>query len=270
MSNNAISSLDVRDYVGPFRVSSAHAQHMARAMEAAMPPDASDDERSGMVEVVAAAAVVEDVLSDRDRFSQARVRPAFVSFGTAWSVLGDMLAALARMPADATARGPRAATLYASIFPDGTTFVKLDAGAAWAAGQRRLDRIDADGITASVDELVGADVLVAARRATANLREATGAGPAPRDVPSSTALSEATAAFGRELGGYCRVLVAKLDETNASSVARFKRAVFPLDEYRSARRSDDDTEGDLFVAPANDAIAPGMPGASPFITNPTT
>lgn len=229
-----------------------------------------------MGDVVQTAEVVQDRLIDRERFAPARVRPLLIAFATAWSVLGEILGALARL-GDLSPRTGRAGTLYASLFPEGTAFVKEDSGAAWAAGQRVLTRIDGEGLAPALVELVGSDVLDAARNATAKLREAAGAGPSPREAASSTAVSDAVGAFADALGFYCRLLSSKVRMRDARSVDRFRKAVAPLDEYRASVRnagaeSDDqeetDAEADVLSAPAPAVpIRPGMPGSSPFITD---
>lgn len=267
VSNN-IAELDLRNYVGPARVSARHVQHVGRAMEAALPPDATAEERAAIGEVVTAAEAVQAQLIERERFAPARVRPLLFAFGTAWSILGDVLGALARH-GDLSPRTARAAALHASLLPEGTTFVKDDAGAAWAAGERVLSRIDAEGLAPALVELVGEDVLDAARSATRKLREAAGAGPAPREAASTPSVSEAVAVFTDVLGFYSRLLSSKVRMRDARSIDRFRKAVAPLDEYRANVRSSgaDDDDADELRAPAPAVpIPPGMPGASPFIT----
>ena len=270
-TNNNETQVDFRNYVQPTRMSAHHASYVAGAMEAAMPADADPHERAAMASAVAAAAGVREVLSERDRFSAARVRPALAFFGSMWAMLGEMIAALARLPAEHGPRGPRAAAIALTLLPEGVSFVKLDAGAAWAEGKRRLHRIETEGMATELEGLVGADVLRAVRAATTALGEAVGAGPSPREIPSGTALQEALTNFSRNLAAYCRVLAGKVDETSAASVERFRRAVAPLDEYRAARAArggSDDDEEEIVSAPVGAPIAPGLPGSSPFITGP--
>ena len=261
--------LDLRNYVGPVRASALHVQHLARGMEAALPSDADPHERTAMTEVLTAADAVQEGLNDRDRFSAGRVRPALQLFGTAWVAFFEMLCALARFSSEMSPRGPRAQALLTSLFPDGIAFVKQDAGAAWAAGQRRLDRIETEGLTLGVGELVGSDVLEAARRTTMALREASGAGPTPREHAS--VIADTVSRFSQSLASYCRLLVAKVHESDPASVDRFRRAVMPLDQYRASRRGHEDDDDEVIddpvvTDPAAPPIAPGMPGAPPFMT----
>jgi hypothetical protein len=256
--------LEVGRYVGPIRVSARHVQHVAGTMEAAMPSDADAAEKAAMAEGKADATAVQEALNDRDRLSAGRVRPALLLFGTAWVVVFEIMSALARLGSDVSARAAKAQAMLALLFPEGITFVKEDAGAAWAAGQRRLDRIESEGLGPAIVELVGSDVLEAAKRATAGLREASGAGPAPRD--QGAVVADRVASFTRHLAIYCRLLLAKLDETDPASVERFRRAVLPLDEYRASRRGSETDEEllDAVATPGTPPIAPGLPGSPPF------
>ena len=95
----------------------------------------------------------------------------------------------------------------------------------------------------------GADLLALIRSSTDALGESIGAGDTRRaPAPSSTALQEALARFGRKVGAYCRLLAAKVDEDDATSVQRFLDAVAPIDAYRAATRSPSD--GGQAEAPA--------------------
>ena len=215
------------------------------------------------------AATIQARLSERDEYSIARVRPAWMAFSTAWSVLVAMLGEVARL-GSLSPRGERAAELRARFFPEDSSFVKTDAAAAWPMGARTLERIDAAGIAGELATFVGSDVLDAARRTTAQLREASGAGPAPRATVSSTAVAEGASELSQLLGVYCRLLAAKYDERVPASVERFRRAVRPLDEHRASRRSesDDDDEVDSIdpaVTPVTPDVRPGMPGSPPFL-----
>ena len=79
MSTVSMSEVDFRSYVQPIRVTAQHAQLLVRALEAAAPADADPHERAAIAQAVVAAAEVQEVLSDRDRWSPARVRPSLCS-----------------------------------------------------------------------------------------------------------------------------------------------------------------------------------------------
>ncbi len=62
---------------------------------------------------------------------------------------------------------------------------------------------------------------------------AIGAGKKARELPSTTALQEALRSFSKAVAKYCRVLAANVEEDDPQSVERFRKAVAPIDEYRS-------------------------------------
>lgn len=238
-------------------------------MEAAIPPDASAEERAALEQAVRAAEAVAVCLTEREQSSAGRVRPAYLAFQNGWGVFGDTLAVLSRLPADASTRGPRAVAMKAEVLPEGTAFALLDAGAAWNAGERRLKYIDDHAMGPQVAELVGADVLETVRRVTAGLREASGAGPVYQEAPSTTAVAEKLTDFSQLVGMYCRLLAAKVDERRPATVERFRRAIGPLEQYRASRRGQEESDDELLAPPAppnGTPIAPGMPGSSPFMT----
>lgn len=259
---------DVRSYTGPSRVGARHALHVASALESAMPADADANERRAVGEVVAKATAIQAKLNERDETSVARVRPVWIAFAACWSVMTEILGALARL-GSLSPRSAAAQALLSRFFPEGSAFVKEDAGAAWAAGARTLDRIDAAGAAAELGSFVGPETLEAARRATVALREAAGAGPMPRETVSTTAVVQTTSELSQLIGLYCRLLAAKLDERDPRTVERFRKAVTPLDEYRASRRGGEDDDEVTPVAPATPTtpvtpakpIAPGLPGA---------
>jgi hypothetical protein len=264
----SVSAFDVREFAGPVRVAARSAPHVARVLEAAFPKDGSPAERTALEQVLAAGEVVGKTLLDREQASPARVRPAYAHFMTMWSILHDLLADLARVPGEVSPRGPRAAALVSEALPLGISFVQLQAAEAWSAAQRRLDLIDKRGLGPEIESLIGPDMLDGVRKATLRLREASGAGPTPSNAPSSTAVAERLATFSQLVGMYCRILAAKVDERDAVTVQRFRKAVAPLAEYRASRRGADRAEEE--PEPVGDpSVLPGMPGAMPLAAGPS-
>lgn len=269
MSGSSVSNVDVREFSGPARVQARSAAVVGRGLEAAVPNDATVEEKAALARAVAAGDEVQDSLRDREQASPSRIKVPYTALAVMWSILFDALVAISRIPAEVSPRGPRALALVREVLPEGTTFMQLEAGQAWSASVRRLKVIDERGLAPAIGELVGSDVIDGVRTATATLREALGAGPTPIDIASSTAVAEKIANFSRLVGIYCRILAAKFDESDAASVERFRKAIAPLIEYRASRRGQDDDD-DVAAPPVvgNPAIAPGLPGSSPFITGP--
>jgi hypothetical protein len=128
------------------------------------------------------------------------------------------------------------------FFPEGLSFTKLDAFAAWYEGDWRFQEIETHGLAEEITSLTGPDIFPAAKQATVALGDALGVGETPRDQPASRALQHKLAQFSRKVSSYLRLLSASVDEENEASVQRFLKAVAPIDQYRRARAGSEEEE----------------------------
>lgn len=219
-----------------FRASAQYAKPVARMLRNAAPPDITVEEKKALRTVEDLAEQVQDVLAERDRFSGARVRPYRDAFIKYWGALHDLLVARARLGADFGDEGVRSQALLDSYFAEGVAFLQLDAYAAWFEAQRRLDRMSEEEQLGELEAVAGPAMVQAIKKGTSALADAIGVGKVARnEVPSATAVQETMAKFSRAVGAYARLLAAKVDEENPASIERFRRAVAPIDEYRSMR-----------------------------------
>ena len=226
---------DYRSYQG-FRAGAQYAKPVARMLRNAAPPDIAVEEKKALRVIESLAEQVQDVLTERDRFSGARVRPYRTAFINYWSALHDVLVGKARLGSEFGDQGERAQALLDTYFPEGVSFTLLDAYAAWFEAQRRLDRISDENQLQELEQIATAPMVQAIKKGTTELGEAIGVGKTARhEVPSATAVQETMAKFSRAVGAYARLLAAKVDEENPASIERFRRAVAPIDEYRSMR-----------------------------------
>jgi hypothetical protein len=231
------------DYVRNVRANGPSALVLWARLQKVAPKDITTDEKRALKILGQRAKEVREVQSERDRQSPAKLRPVLNSYVNGWSGLYEGLSAKARVPAVVSDAGLRAQAINDSLFPDGVSFTQLPAPSAWSEGERRLERLDAEGLESRIIELVGADLLSTVRVSTAALADAIGTGEADRITPSSTGLIEALARFGRAVSRYGRWLAANCDEEDPASVDRFMRAVAPIDAHRAAmgRSSGSDT-----------------------------
>ena len=174
-------SIDFRPYTNSMRVPATHARPLARELRKAAPRDLSTAAQRALNEVQSLAEQIQVVLDERDRSSPAGVRPQIIACQTAWSALVGVLEAKSRIPADVSDAGARAAHLVATYFPEGVSFTRLDARAFWNEALRRLERMERDGELRAFTELAGKDMLVTAKKSTAELGEAIGVGKSKRD-----------------------------------------------------------------------------------------
>lgn len=226
--------IDYRPYILSLRITGPLAKPLSQKLVNAAPEDLDESERAALARVVRSAALADEVRSERERLSPAKIRPLVSAIGASFGPMHDALLALSRLAPQYGDRGPRAQRVLTSIFPDGMMLVTLEADAVWSEADRRLGRIDAEGMRAEIDALIGPEHLIAAREATAALGEALGNGTTKRVIPSTTALQRALNAFSRAVANYCRTLSANLDDEDEAKIDRFRRAVGPIDDYRAA------------------------------------
>ncbi|AKF10358.1 hypothetical protein DB32_007507 [Sandaracinus amylolyticus] len=179
------------------------------------------------------------VIQERDAASPARSRPFGLAHARAWSALHARLDAGTKLATDVYPLAPRAAELIESIFPNGLVFVAGNYDTAFFEGETRLAKI-VERVERDVIAIAGAPFLDGVRITHAALGEVLGLGRSTPEVPSTTAVQDAIARTMKSVAAYSRVLVAELDEDDEASVARFRRAVGPLDAYRASTRASAD------------------------------
>jgi hypothetical protein len=240
-------------YVDAMRIGAERAQPFARELVHAAPLDLQIGERKALEIVVEYADEIDDVLNDRERGSNVRVRPFIQSCINTWGGSSDGLLAIARIPADVSDRGPRAADLHARLFPEGSSWLKSEAEVLWSRANRLLARIEEEKLEREIEALLGRDVHDAMVTVTQALGEAIGVGRKPRAVTSGPSLAEKTQGLSRAVGAYCRQLAANVDESDPESVERFRKAVAPIDAYRSRASATVEEEEEEPVTPEPEA-----------------
>jgi hypothetical protein len=233
------SEVGFENYVRGIRCSGPSVAVLMARLEKAQPPDLTPPEKKAFKLLQQRAHQVELVLAARDRLAPGRLRPVLLSHADGWNALYEALVAKSRIPVSISDVGARASALVGSLFADGTSFTQLDAETAWSEAQRRLTRIVDEELEHELTQLVGPELLEVARAATTTLGNAIGT-RGDAEAPSSTALQEALALFGRAVGAYGRALAANCDEDDDASVQRFLKAVAPIDLHRANMRAGSD------------------------------
>ncbi len=257
------TEVEFADYVRGVRASGPSVAVLDARLEKAQPPDITTAEKKALKLVHDRAADVAAVQAARDRLAPGRLRPVLLSFLNDWTGLYDALSAKVRLPRTISDVGDRAETMRASLFPDGVSFTLLDAESAWSEGSRRLQRIDDEDLQSELVALVGKEFVMAVRSGTDALGAAIGTNDGGTEAPSSSALQEAIARFGKAVGNYGRVLAASCDEDDEESVQRFLKAVGPMDVHRAGMRSGASDHADPTPAPVP------APTPTPVATHPT-
>jgi hypothetical protein len=82
----------------------------------------------------------------------------------------------------------------------------------------------------------------------------------PRTIPSTTALQEALGRFGRAVGAYGRAMAATCDEDDPASVARFLKAMAPIDVHRAGARGNGESDAPEVTDPNGPFVTPTPEG----------
>ena len=261
MANVSIyTPISVREYCDGVRLSAPYVKVLVEGLRNALPEDADAAERKQIDLLVRLSREVDAVVNMRDVV--VLVQPERAAFVAAMGALHDALLAVERLPRGHSDRAERAARLRTLAFPEGITFVRKDAAASWSDGDRHLRRIADEGLERELTALVAPEFLAVAKKTTAALGEALGVGRTKRTTPRTTALADQLFLVSRALVRYCRLLIGKVDERDAESVERFRKAVVPIDELRALRGS---SVGTVVAEDDAEPITPDVPVTPPVV-----
>jgi hypothetical protein len=160
-------------------------------------------------------------------------RPADQRLDRVWAAVGVRLQTLAELP-QTIAEAKQATQLYARLFPDGLSFLRLPYERQWAESEQRLKQLADEELGAAVEELVGEFVVAELREAHANYGRVLGitdakpgAAVAPNLLDQLRVVQQAMTSYALQL-----IAAAHADPELASGV---RRALRPFDDLREAQ-----------------------------------
>jgi hypothetical protein len=253
-------------YTSPSRFRSGQCTALAVSLEQAAPDGMADTHRAALALVRARATEVDAIATSRERTAPPALRAPRNNTTVRWTALNTALLTVGEIPSDVTPDAATAQRIALSLFPSGTSFGTADAATVWVHSRRLLERIDTEGLAASIDALVHPALLASVRRAHAELGAATGlAGRG--DAGDAQSLAEACARFAFAVTSYARAMSVGIGDRDHEAAARFAKALAPIDTYRitTGKNGDDDEELDP-VEPVvdNTPPRPGGPTPPPF------
>jgi len=257
---------DYRGYVTPTRFPTAMGIILAIQLLGAAVVAAGEKVRLRLAQMREAAVAAQGVMVERLRTAPASLRPIDLRLDGGFIGLREVLEGKARRPlADLRAHEAR---LLALVFPQGTAFVQLTLAEEWVAAKTHLERIAKDELEEEIAAVAGPEFLPFIIEAHTALGEGLGLGETALTAADTDALRKANQALSKAIAAYGRAMVGEVDEDDPESVAAFKRAMYPLDAYRSSAfargaTGEDETETD----PALD-VSPTDP-IPPLPTDPT-
>lgn len=240
--------LDLQPYVGPPRLSAWSAVVLTLQLIKAAPLEMQERTRDALEALRAACINLQSIARDRLRLSPESLRPVDATLDSSWVALRMALEAAARLAG--TEMGDKATYLLPRVLPRGTEFVKYSYEAQWNESENLLAVIDEEGLEAEIAALVGPHYLAFIRRAHAAFGEGLGLGETLVETPDTTAIAKAISEVAFAIAEYGRRMVGiELDRNDPASVARFKKAMAPLDRHRARQARSKGAEEDVVVEP---------------------
>jgi len=164
----------------------------------------------------------------------------------------------AGLPHDKYPLAARADEILVTLFPSGLAFLKGTFPSQWAETQKRLERIDEEGLAEDIDKIAGPEFLAEIREIHQLYGEAIGITKAQPTftIPS---LAEPLRGVTSSMGLYLLQLVSVCLDEEASQEARTaaRDALRPIDDHRaSAARRDASKEPTDVVTPDTEVPEP--------------
>jgi hypothetical protein len=257
-------NVDVQPYVRPPRVSAWKAVVLCLRLLIAAPPDLMGRTRAALEAVREACIALQGIARQRLRSSPENLKKYDVALDSGWVGLRMALEAVARLIG--TPESDRAIVLLPRALPRGTGFVQLAYEQQWTESEDLLAGIDSEALEPEIEALIGPAFVPYIRGAHAAYGKALGLSSAPKEIAETTALADAVAQVSFAIAEYGRLMVGELDRNDPENVARFKKAMAPLDAYRAANARSGASEEDVDapVDPATDVDpngpVPPVPG----------
>jgi hypothetical protein len=211
---------------------------LANQLLSAVPKDAPPGVRQGADLVAARLRPLMQNMVDRSQeMSKARSEAAAAdkAIDAIWSALRSNLESLARLPSKQYPRAARAAKACAAIFPHGLGFVKLPYREEWAHSDVLLTLMDANGISAELDEIVGPEFSGELRRAHQRYGEALGIIKA-LEQPEAANMRLLLQDLAEAIRLYAMRVIATVELDRPESFAAAHHALAPIAEHRQAAR----------------------------------
>ena len=217
----------------------------------AAPADRSVRLSGALEDVRAGTRGIQAVREERSRLLRPEsLKPLDKIFDGGWGGTFDMLRGLARFVG--SEKAVRAQRLLDTLLHEGAGFLTSSYEAEWLHGKTLLTRIDKEGFAEELTALTDEIVLPYITSATNALGDALGLGDEDVDHPVTASMLDALEAQITAVAAYVRILAGETDEKDPASVARFLKAVAPIDRlraYHAARRTKTEEEEVTVVDP---------------------
>jgi hypothetical protein len=226
---------DVTEYVSAPRLDAAGGIALAIALINAAPRERSAAETKALKALRAACAGLQDAWRAQGGLEKPiDPRPADRALDNAWSALLMVLEAQSMLPEDHYPASARAAALIDRLFPERLSFTQMPYAAEWAESDKRMQRIETEGLGADLDRLCGKDFLAELRRSHAEYGKVLGITRARAAAKAAAGIAGPLRNVQRALQAYAMQVAASVDADEPLTVERAKTALAPIDRARAA------------------------------------
>ncbi|MCB9599201.1 MAG: hypothetical protein H6720_02400 [Sandaracinus sp.] len=248
-------------YTTPTRFNSRHCMLVARHLASDAPATMTDLQKRALARVQDCARAVDEVRKERQRVAAPALRGPRNAMVGAWAALHGALGAVASVPREVSPLAAEAASLVATLFPEGVGLSSVDAAGTWTISRLLLERIREEGLRPRLERVVTPVLLTAVDAAFSELSVAVGAEGGRVRLPARRALFEATASFSYAIAAYARALSTTVDEAEPEDLATFRAALSAIDSFRIVRSASALTEDELDEEGDVEPESPSEPGA---------
>ena len=252
----------IATYTNNTRFDSRHCAVLAAQLRRSAPADMTEVEATALATIERAASHVTSVRLARLRVSPPALRVPRQELVTSWMALSSMLSAMASVPGESP-QALEAARLEALLFSERTDFGSLDAAALWDFSKVLLQRIEEESLRPALEALVPKMTLDAIETSVATVAGAIGVEGPSSELPAKRALAEARLRFSFAVATYARALSLRIVLDDATTVARFRAAIAPVDGLRvTATRGRSEEDLDELEEETEEPSAPIAGGGS--------
>ncbi len=252
-------SFDPSPYTRAPLLNVASAVTLGTALLAALPKKPEARIAKAAKRLQAAVAELQQVWKESDAKVEADdSRSADQAIDNAYANLFARLQAYAALDSEHHPRANRAAELASVLFPTGLAFLKLPYAEEWAESQKRLDRVESDGLAKELDELAGKEFLAEVRRLHIAYGVAIGVTQAKK-MPATEAAKpgEPLRKVAQAVVLYASQVSSLYDPDEPETLDLIRRCLAPIDDLRQAQARRSSATGE--VSPPPVPAGPAVP-----------
>ncbi|MDO9022622.1 MAG: hypothetical protein Q8S73_43330 [Deltaproteobacteria bacterium] len=230
-------------YVIAPQISVASGVALAISLLHHVPAKLGEGVRGAARELRAATQRVQGEWARQKPRAKADQRPFDNAADVAWGALGDRLLAQASLPAARHPLAPRAGEMLDALELRDRSWLRLRYNEQWAQGQRRLDRVAAEGLRGDIDAAAGKGFLGEVEFAHAAYGEALGITAKHETSEENVAMVEPLRALAAAIAEYGLQVGAQYRGADEGTRAAIRAGLRPIDEHRVRYAREGGAEG---------------------------